>query len=475
MNKFRSMVFALSIALCLPVRAPAAAEPVDQSTLAQISEVAMHDEWSWKQLSRLTDTVGPRLAGSAQLDAAVKLMAGAMRDLGARVTLQAVQVPHWVRGKEEALLTDYPGRPGGIAQALKLTALGGSAATSSAGLEAHVIVVHDFNELKSRAAEVRGNIVLFEARFDSRLANKGLAAEAYAQAGIYRFRGPSEAQALGAAAALVRSLGGASFRLAHTGATIWKDRQTPIPAAALAAEDADLIARLAVEGPVKLKLLLTPQTLPDVESHNVIADWPGRERPDEFVIVSGHLDSWDLGTGAVDDGVGVVAAAAVIKLLKQLDLHPRRTIRFIGWTNEENGGRGNQAYFRSVKASLSSQVAAIESDSGAGRSLGLLAAVRPESLESLRPVLDALGPIGATVLAPRQTELGSDIGPLQEAGVPAFAPLVDTTHYFDYHHTAADTLDKVDAEDLRTQVATMAVLAYFLAEVPEALPRVLPH
>ena len=392
MSNLRSIACALIITLCLPVRAPAAADPVDQSTLAQIREVAMHDEWSWRQLSRLTDTVGPRLAGSAQLDAAVKLMAGAMRDLGARVTLQAVQVPHWVRGEEEALLTDYRGRPGEIAQALKLTALGGSAATSSAGLEARVIVVHDFNELRARAAEVKGNIVLFEIRFDSRLANNGLAPEAYAQAGIYRFTGPSEAQALGAAAALVRSIGGASFRLPHTGATMWKENQTPIPAAALAAEDADWIARLALEGPVKLKLLLTPQTLPDVESHNVIADWPGRERPDEFVIVSGHLDSWDLGTGAVDDGVGVVAAAAVINLLKQLDLHPRRTIRFIGWTNEENGGRGNKAYFRSVKASLSSQVAAIESDDGAGRSLGLLAAVKPESLVSLRPVLDALGP-----------------------------------------------------------------------------------
>ncbi len=446
-----------------------------KNSLSRICDAAMHDDWAWKQLMILTDKVGSRLAGSAQLDAAVTLVANAMRDLGARVTLQTAQVPHWVRGKEDAQLIDYAGMPAGSIQPVKLTALGGSGATSGNGLSARVVVVRNFDELKAHAAEVKGNIVLFATRFDSRLAENGLASEAYAQAGLYRFKGPSEAQSLGAAAALVRSVGGASFRLPHTGATLWKDQQSPIPAAALAAEDADLIERLAKDGPVTLHLLLTPQTLPDVESHNVIADWVGSERPDEYVVVSGHLDSWDLGTGAVDDGVGVAAAAGVIDVLRTLNVHPRRTIRFIAWTNEENGGRGNKAYFDSVHQTLASQVAAVESDSGAGRSLGILAAIRPESIAVLQPVLDALQPIGATVLAPRQNEIASDIGPLQEAGVPAFAPLVDTTHYFDYHHTAADTLDKVDNESLKTQIATMAVLAFYLADLPQPLPRTLPH
>jgi hypothetical protein len=394
-----------------------------------------------------------------------------MRSLGARVTEQPAKVPHWVRGEERAELVEYPGKPTGTAQALRLTTLGGSSATPAAGLTARIIVVHDFDELKFRAKEVRDNIVLFESRFDQRLADNGYAHDAYRQAGAYRFNGPSVAQTLGAAAVLVRSIGGANFRLPHTGTTRWKDGQSPIPCAALAAEDADLIERLAASGPVTLKLVLTPKTLPDADSNNVIADWAGREKPDEYVVVSGHLDSWDLATGATDDGVGVIGAAAVIEILKQLGLHPRRTVRFVGWTNEENGGRGGNAYFESVRGNIEAQVAAIESDDGAGRSLGLSAAVTQDSQALLQPVLDALRPIGATVLMRTGEEVGADITPLQRAGVPGFAPLVDSRHYFDYHHTAADTLDKVDPENFRSQVATMAVLAYYLAELPEPLPR----
>jgi carboxypeptidase Q len=270
----------------------------------------------------------------------------------------------------------------------------------------------------------------------------------------------------------VRSIGGADYRLPHTGVTIWKDKQAPIPAAALAAEDADLIVRLAARGPVAMKLVLTPQTLPDADSFNVIADWPGRELPKEYVVVSGHLDSWDLGTGATDDGIGAMAAAGVIQVLQQLNLHPRRTIRFIGWTNEENGGRGSQAYFDSVSKAMGTQCAAMESDDGAGRALGISAAVTQDSLARLQPVIDALKPLGATVLQAREGELGADIAPLQAAGVPGFAPLVDSRHYFDYHHTAADTLDKVDPVNLQSQVAAMGVLAYYLADLPACLPRI---
>jgi carboxypeptidase Q len=451
--------------------APAAVPAVDPVTLARIRDAAMTGTWAWQQLARLTDTIGPRLSGSPQLEAAVRQVAATMRDLGASVTVQPVKVPHWVRGVEQAALVDYAGRPPGLTQQLRLTALGGSAATAAAGITAGVIVVHDFEELAARAREVRGNIVLYETRFDQRLADNGRAFDAYVGAGRYRFEGPAKAAALGATAALVRSVGGADYRLPHTGATVWNDHQTPIPAAALAAEDADLIARLAVFGPVTLKLRLTPKTLPDADSANVIADWPGREKPDEYVIVSGHLDSWDLATGATDDGVGVMGAAAVIQVMKQLGLHPRRTIRFVAWTNEENSGSGNKAYFASVAPKIDGQIAAIESDAGAGRSLGVSAAVKPDSMTALQPVADALAPIGAAVLSHSDTEIGTDIAPLQVAGVPGFAPLVDTRHYFDYHHSAADTLDKVDPQNLNSQVATMAVLAYFLAELPQPLPR----
>jgi len=441
-------------------------------TMDQIRDAAMNSGWAWQHLEELTDRIGPRLSGSPQNAAAIAQVAAAMRALGADVHLQPVKVPHWVRGEEQAELTEYRGRPAGIAQTLHLTTLGGSSATAAAGLTARVIVVHDFDELKARASEVRGNIVLFEAKFDQRLADNGQASAAYGQAGAYRFGGPSAAAELGAAAALVRSVGGADYRLPHTGATTWADKQAAIPAAALTAEDADLVTRLAADGPVTMKLLLTPKTLPDADAANIIADWPGTERPNEYVVVSGHLDSWDLATGATDDGVGVMAAAGVIQVLQQLNVHAKRTIRFIAWANEENGGRGHEAYFDSVKQSISSQIGAIESDEGAGRSLGVAATATLESMTLLAPVAKALAPIGATALEHSDSELGSDIAPLQHQGVPGFAPLVDTRRYFNYHHTAADTLDKVDPQSLNSQVATMAVLAYFLAQQPQPLPGV---
>lgn len=448
-------------------------DPVVIATMARIRDGAMASDWSWQRLAELTDRIGPRLSGSPQLEAAIVQVAAAMRALGAQVHLQPAKVSHWVRGEEHAELTDYPGRPAGITQSLHLTALGGSSATPAGGLTARVIVVHDFNELQARSPEVRGNIVLFEVRFDQRLADNGEASAAYRQAGVYRFTGPSTAAALGAAAALVRSVGGADFRLPHTGETFWKDKRAAIPAAALTAEDADLIERLSAAGPVTMKLLLTARTLPDADSADVIADWPGSEQPDEYVVVSGHLDSWDLATGATDDGVGVMAAAGVIQVLQQLDLHARRSIRFIAWADEESGsGGGDRAYFDSVQQNLSSQSAAIESDEGAGRSLGINASVTPESLAQLQPVVTALAPIGATALEQRDGPLGADIAPLQNAGTPGFSPLVDARHYFDYHHSAADTLDKVNPQNLRTQVATMAVLAYYLAQLPDPLPRV---
>ncbi len=441
-------------------------------TLARIRTTAMASDWAWKRLQELTDRIGPRPAGSPGQAAAIAQVAAALRALGAQVTLQPTKVPHWVRGEERADLTEYPDRPQGLTQHLHLTALGGSAATPAEGLEAPVIVVRDFEDLHARAAQIRGKIVLFESRFDQRLADNGQAGAAYMQAGQYRVNGPTEAAALGAAAALVRSVGGAEYRLPHTGVTRWEEHQAPIPAAALAAEDADLIMRLAAHGAVSVKLWLTPSTLPDADSFNVIADWPGTEQPGEYVIVSGHLDSWDLGTGATDDGVGVMGAAGVLQVLQQLQLHARRSIRFIGWADEENGGRGPTAYVDSAIGVLAKQCAAIESDFGAGRALGIEAAVTKESLAAVQPVIRALAPLGATVLQPHEGEVGSDIGPLQAAGVPGFAPMVDARHYFDYHHTAADTLDKVDPYNLQTQVATMAVLAYFLADAEACLPRV---
>jgi len=449
-----------------------AAPAVDPAVLARIRDAALSSDWAYQRLSDLTDKIGPRLSGSPQAEAAVTQVAAALQAAGLTVTLQPAKVPHWVRGEEQAELVDYPGRPEGLTQQLRLTTLGGSVATPKKGITAPVLVVHSFDDLKAHAAEAKGRIVLFDKAFDQDLASNGQAMSAYIQAVAYRVQGASAAARVGAVAALIRSVGGADFRLPHTGVMRYEDDVPKIPTAALTAEDAMLVGRLAAQGPVSLHLTLTPQTLPDADSHNVLADLPGSDKPDEVVLVSGHLDSWDLAQGAIDDGAGVTAAMGAVQLLKSLGLQAHRTIRVVAWMNEENGSGGSKAYFAANKDKLAQQIAVIESDSGAGKPLGVIASVTPDSLAQLAPVTAALEPIGATALERRDGEVGADIAPLQEAGVPGFAPMVDTREYFFYHHTAADTLDKVKPEYLRRQVAVMAVLAYYLAEMPEPLARV---
>ena len=456
-----SLIGANAIAAA-PGNAPAA--------LAQVRDTALQSDWAYERLADLTDLVGPRLSGSAGGAAAVQQVAEAMRKLGATVTLQPVKVPHWVRGAETGELTGYSGRPDGLTQRVVLTALGGSGATPAAGLTARVVVLRSFDELATRAAEVKGAIVLFDVPFDQKLADNGFAGNAYGVGSNYRTNGPRRAAEVGAVAVLVRSVGGANFRIAHTGASNLAENAR-IPAAAVSVEDSMLMARLAARGPLTMKLVLTPAILPDADSFNVIADWPGTDRADEIVIVSGHLDSWDLGTGAIDDGAGVVGAMGVIETLKKLDYRPRRTIRVIAWANEENGGRGAQAYLDANKALMEKQFAGIESDGGAGHTMGMRASVSPAAAKLLAPLATALQPMGAGVIR-RDDALGlGDLGILEKQGMPSFAPLVDTSTYFHYHHTAADTLDKVDRQDLRRHVAVMSATAWFLANTDQPIGR----
>jgi hypothetical protein len=442
----------------------------DPAALAQIRDAALKSDWAWERLSDMTDLIGPRLSGSAGEAAAIRQVADTMRKLGAVVTLEPVKVPHWVRGIETGELVGYAGRPQGVTQRVVLTALGGSGATPAAGLDAQVIVVRNFDELKARAAEVKGRIVLFDVPFDQSMADSGLAGPAYGQGSNYRTNGPRMAAELGAVAALVRSVGGANYRIAHTGATRLDDNAR-IPSAAVSVEDSMLMSRLAARGPLTMRLVLTPKTMPDADSFNVIADFPGTEKPEEIVIVSGHLDSWDLGTGAHDDGAGVVGAMAVIDTLKKLDFRPRRTIRVIAWANEENGTRGARAYLASNQAKLEKHMAAIESDSGAGRPFGMRMSVTPQSVKLFAPLQAVLQPMGAGTFR-REDALGTgDLSGLERGGVPSFAPLLDTSTYFHYHHTAADTLDKVDPVELRRHVALMASTTWFLANMDEPIGR----
>ncbi len=466
----RSPMLTILATSLLGASAFAATPGNDPAALNQIRDSALRSDWAYARLADLTDLVGPRLSGSSGAAAAVTQVADAMRKLGATVTLQPVKVPHWVRGQETAELVEYSGRPAGLSQRVVLTALGGSGATPAAGLTAQVIVVRSFDELKARAAEVKGRIVLFDVAFDQHQADRGLAGPAYGQGAQYRTIGPKLAAEMGAAAALVRAVGGADFRIPHTGASGLQDGAR-IPAAAVTTEDALLMTRLAARGPLSMHLTLTPQILPDADSYNVIADLPGTDMADEIVIVSGHLDSWDLATGANDDGSGVASAMAVIETLKKLDYRPRRTIRVIAWMNEENGGRGAQAYFDANQTNAGKHFAAIESDGGSGRPFGWHAGIGITAMKLFTPLKAALLPMGAGVFERVDVVGTGDLHGLEDAGVPVFSPLIDTSQYFNFHHTPADTLDKVNQEDLRRHVAVMATMTWYLANMETGLGR----
>jgi hypothetical protein len=445
--------------------------PGQLTTLAKLRDAAMADDYAYTRLRHLTDNIGPRLSGSAQAQQAVEYVAAEMRALGADVSLEKTMVPHWVRGEETGALVAWPGGAPGTTQKIVLTALGGSVATPAEGITAPVLVVSSFDELKQLGpGAAKGKILLFNHAFDKQLAATGEGGQAYGQAVIYRAAGPVVAATAGAVAVLVRSVGGADYRLPHTGATNYTDGVPKIPAGAVTAEDADLMANLTKQGEVRMHLTLTPQTLPHVPSYNVIADWKGSVHPEQVVIVSGHLDSWDLGTGAIDDGAGVAVSMQVIHLMQKLGLHPKRTIRFIAWMDEESGSEGAATYAEEHKSELADQIAAFESDLGCDHPTGLIYAGKPALAEWLRPVAHVLDPIGASLLQPSE-EAGEDIAAIVSQGVPGLAPMQDARFYFNYHHTAADTFDKVDPVHLAENAAVMAVSAYGIADATEKVPR----
>jgi carboxypeptidase Q len=436
--------------------------------LTAIKSAALADDYAYRQLAHLTENIGPRPTGSIQADVAVGYVAGELRQLGLDVHLEEVKVPHWVRGAETAELVEYAGQAKGTAQKIVLTALGGSASTPAEGITADVVVLKNFDELKTLGHEgVAGKIVLFNELFDKQKAAAGMAFAAYGEAVRYRAAGPKAVADLGGAACLVRSVGNADYRLPHTGFNF----PAGIPAGAVTAEDASLIADLAAQGKVRMHLTLTPQKLADVTSHNVVADLKGSEHPEQIIVVSGHLDSWDLGTGAIDDGAGVVIAMETAELLQRLHLHPKRTIRVIAWMDEESGGSGSRAYTKDHSAEFPNYVAAIESDAGAAHPLGFDTKVSAAATEKLRPIVDVLQSFGASMLQASSYPPGADISAMSDAGVPALGLLQDGRTYFNYHHTAADTLDKVVPAELRENSAAMAVMAYALANMKEPLPR----
>lgn len=442
------------------------------SELSQVQKAALASDYAYRQTRYLTTNIGPRLSGSAQAQRAVEYVADEMRKAGLEVKLQKVMVPTWVRGIETGEVVEFPGMAAGTTQKIVLTALGGSIATPAEGLTAEIVVVNSFDELNALGRDkVAGKIVLFNNKFDRELQSSGFGGAAYSQAVQYRFGGAMAAAPLGAVGVLVRSAGGSQNRLAHTGAMGYADGVTKIPAAAVSFEDAEMLAHLAADGKTKVHFTITPKTMPDSVSYNVIGDLKGSEKPEEVVVLGGHLDSWDLGTGALDDATGVAVSMQVGYLIKQMKLKPKRTIRVVAFMNEENGGAGGRGYFEENKNDVGKHFAALESDLGASHPLGFQFAGKAEALPYFAPLSKILASQGAFQGQLQPGGVGADIGPLTQAGVPSFAPYFNQQTYFNYHHTAADTFDKVNPNELAELGSLMAVLAYGLANLEQPLPR----
>src|SRR5438477_3137953 len=454
-----------------PTATPVVFSPQTLAELKRLQQGALNSDYAYRQVAHLANNIGPRLTGSAQAAKAVEYVAGELKAIGCEVQLEKVMVPHWVRGEETAALVQWPGMAENATQKIVLCALGVSVATPSEGITADVVAVKNFDELKAMSRDkVAGKIVLFNYPFDKQMASEGRGGEAYGEAVVYRSDGPSAAARQGAVACLIRSVGGADYRVPHTGQTDYAHDAPKIPAGAVTAEDADLIAYLVRKGPLKMKLTLTPQQLPDVESYNVIGDIKGSQYPEQVIIVSGHLDSWDLGTGAIDAAAGVAASMGAANLIQKLHLKPKRTIRVIAWMNEENGQAGSKQYWKDREKELSNHFAAMETDGGAGHPLGINIKGKPEVKKMLAPVAAILQESGAGMLNFVE-HCGADIEPLEKADVPAFSPIQDSRFYFNYHHTAADTLDKIVPKELAENSAVVSVAAYALANMEQPLPR----
>jgi hypothetical protein len=465
----------LPAAILLAVLCFAANNKVDasryQDAANKLIDAALADETGLNRLEYLCYRIGNRLSGSAALDQAISWGAEEMRKTGlANVRTIPVKVPHWVRGRESAEMLEPLRKP------LFMLGLGGSVATPPGGITADVVAVSSFDELeKLGRGAVEGKIVLYDAPFVT-----------YGQTVVYRGTGASRAAQLGAVAALVRSITPRSLRDPHTGAMQYSASVPQIPTAAVSVEDAMWIHGLTRAGQrVRVHLAMEARTEPDADSADVMGEIVGREKPDEVVVIGGHIDSWDVGQGAHDDGGGIMAALEAAALIKKLGLQPRRTIRVVFWTNEENGGRGGVAYRDWARTQSGTQashhVAAIEMDGGAEKPIGFDLAVglqqargsstsAPSSkiptdlLHRASAIGALLKRIDATKIEPGEGE--ADIEPLMAEGVSGFGLRTAGTHYFDYHHSQADTFDKIVPEEFKRCAAAMAVMSYVLADLP---------
>ncbi len=449
---------------------------------AKILKAAETDEDGYAALTYLCDHIGKRLSGTPQLNTAIQWGADLMRKAGLQnVTVQPVMVPRWVRGNESGAMI-YPGAAGQITRPLHMLGLGMSVATPKEGITAPVVFLSSFDALEAAPADqIKGKIVVF---------NPGW--HGYGVNTQYRTFGASRVAAKGAAAMLVRSATGLAMQIPHTGTLVYDPKQPKIPAAAISVEDALMIERLAKEGPVTVHLQMEAHMEADVQAGNVMGEIVGSEHPEQVISIGGHIDSWDVGQGAQDDGSGIMAAYEAVALIHKLGLKPKRTIRLVFWVNEENGGAGGRAYREKIATKIDDQVAAIEMDGGAEKPLGIgygamggprrprtpgAAAAPPatapdlttmapdlqQSVAALQDIVSMLAPIGTDTVSAGGG--GSDISPLSADGVPSLSPRTTEAHYFDWHHTETDTLDKVDPVEFRKNAAMLSVVTYVLADM----------
>jgi len=427
---------------------------------ARLIGAAMVDDGGWRKMQYWCDRIGPRLAGSTGLERAIQWSAAEMKREGlSNVQTPLVKVPHWVRGNESAIMLEP------VESVLPMLGLGGSVATPPEGIAAEVVCVQNFDELERLGADkVRGRIVVYNVPW-----------QGYGRTVQYRSQGATRAARLGAVAALVRSVTPVSIRSPHTGMMTYSEGTPRIPTASITVEDALRIQRLQDNGvTVRVRLSMEAKTLDDADSANVIGEIPGRERPEEIVVMGGHSDSWDVGQGAQDDACGCIACWQAVMLVKQLGLAPRRTLRVCLWTNEENGLRGGRAYREWAGSTVKNHVAAIEMDGGAERPVGFGMSLTGAAEDATVRAMVRMQEIGMLLRGIGAGEMtrgggGADIGPIMLDGVPGIAHRTVGQRYFEWHHTHADTLDKIDPQEFRLSIAALSVLGFVLADMPERL------
>lgn len=455
--RFLSLVAALvALVIASPSaqNRPAWLDPY-RANVTKLIAAAQADQFAWDRLAELTDTHGQRISGSDNLNRAIAWAVETMKKDGLEnVHTEKVMVPKWVRGNESLEITNPPHH------VVPMLGLGGSIATPPAGIEADVIAVANSEELTKRAADVKGKIVLFNVPYTN-----------YGETVAFRSGGASMAAKHGAVASLVRSVGPMGLRTPHTGGMNYADGVEKIPTAAIPAEDANRIQRLLNRGvKVRLKLKMEAKFDPDVESFNVVGEIKGSEKPDEIVLAGCHFDSWDPGMGASDDAVGCIVTWEAARLMKKLNIRPKRTVRIVLFTNEENGMRGGNGYRDQHAKEAANHIMSVESDSGVFQP-ARIGFTGPEAARKLiADIATLLTPIGMGEISGGGG--GADIGPISTLGkVPMMAYGGDATKYFTIHHTPADTVERIDPKEVSIAAASLTTMIYVVADMPQPLPK----